>query len=136
MYKHTLHLHVLTVRTSSHDTMFLPPLSSFLPSLLPPSPTILTPRLLLISPPTRKLLLQRILLITSRIHQLFQTMFAGRDTSHGVMLDGFACLPEQFVGGVFFVSVEVYDFGEVGWCLGEVELVIGFMVPAEELAFG
>lgn len=63
-------------------------------------------------------------------------MFTGCDASHRVMLDGFACLPEQFVGCVFFVGVEVDDFGEVGGCLGGVGLVVGFVVPAEELAFG
>ena len=50
------------------------------------------------------------------------------------MLDGLACLTEKFVGGVFFVGVEVYNVGYGKW-LGGMGFV-GVVVAAEELAFG
>ena len=48
------------------------------------------------------------------------------------MLDRLACLAEEFVRGVFFVSVEVDNVGGGGG----MRFVGVIVVPAEELAFG
>ena len=61
-------------------------------------------------------------------------MFAWSDASHGIVLDGLACLAQQFVRGVFLVGVEVDDVG-YGRGLGGMRFA-GVVVAAEELAFG
>ena len=50
------------------------------------------------------------------------------------MLNSLACLAKEFVRGVFFVGVEVYNIG-YGGGFGRMGFV-GVVVAAEELAFG
>ena len=85
--------------------------------MVPCSPPIFTPRLLLVPLPAGKLLLQRILLATRSVYQLLQAVLARGDGPDGVVLDLLACLAEEFVGGVFLVGVEVCDF-DLGFLVG------------------
>ena len=105
------------------------------PSSSSSSPTIFTSCLFLVPPPACKLLLQRIFLVARRIHQLFQAVLPRSYAADGVVLNRLACLPEEFVRGVFFVGVEVDNVGDGGGAGGMIRFA-GVVVAAEELAFG
>ena len=95
-------------------------------------PPVLTPSLLSIPPPSRKTILQRILLVTNSTNQLLQTMLTRRNGADRVMHLLLAALAKKFVVCVFGVCVEMCDF-HISRCIateqlpprgrGEVEII-------------